>query len=84
VIKLIGAAVQAGKNARENPGDETAKKRSQNSAIYFASSHSGLEEWREQMISEKRNVIMAPFTRTMNEIFSERDLKRLASFANVL
>jgi hypothetical protein len=35
------------------------------------------------MISEKRNVIVAPFPRTMNEIFSERDLKRLASFANV-
>jgi len=36
------------------------------------------------MIAEKRNVIVAPFPRTMNEIFSERDLKRLASFANVL
>lgn len=36
------------------------------------------------MISEKRNVIVAPFPRTMNEIFCERDLKRLASFANVL
>lgn len=36
------------------------------------------------MISEKRNVIVAPFPRTMNEIFSEQDLKRLASFANML
>src|ERR1700749_1110025 len=36
------------------------------------------------MSLEKRNVILAPFPRTMNEIFSERDLKRLASFANVL
>jgi phosphoglycerate dehydrogenase-like enzyme len=36
------------------------------------------------MSLEKRNVIVAPFPRTMNEIFTERDLKRLASFANVL
>jgi hypothetical protein len=36
------------------------------------------------MSSEKRNVIVAPFPRTMNEIFSEPDLKRLASFANML
>jgi hypothetical protein len=36
------------------------------------------------MSLEKRNVIVAPFPRTMNQIFSERDLKRLASFANVL
>ena len=35
------------------------------------------------MIAEKRDVIVAPFPRTMNEIFSERDLKRLASFSNV-
>jgi hypothetical protein len=38
----------------------------------------------EEMISAKRNVIVAPFPRTMNEIFSERDLQRLASFANML
>jgi phosphoglycerate dehydrogenase-like enzyme len=40
-------------------------------------------EWTRMNPNLKRNIIVAPFPRTMKEIFSERDLQRLASFANV-
>jgi phosphoglycerate dehydrogenase-like enzyme len=35
------------------------------------------------MVLAKRNVVVAPFPRTMKEVFSDGDLERLASFTNV-
>jgi phosphoglycerate dehydrogenase-like enzyme len=56
----------------------------QSCTILVALLHNEPKDGDERMISEERNVIVAPFPRTMNEIFSEGDLKRLTSFAKVL